>query len=270
MKSIKSFISCVIILAIFGAVVFYLGWTQFKVEPGECAVLQSKTSGVCSTPIQAGVFSWHAQLLLPTNATLTIFSLAPKTMIEEVSGSLPNAKLYEQQGENAYDFNYHVKLEISLNTTPQALVEFVKENAKFKQKDLDALLKQRATEIANIVTTFLLDNPKVVASSAIIAQTELLQKYSDIQVQSVVIKEATLPDKDLYESVKSSYLLYKEKLDAALEKQALEQAQKMGEDNRVLSRLTRLAQMLQEYPQLEALCKSGDIKSLVDVLEVLK
>ena len=87
---IKKFFANIVILAIFAAVVFYIGWITFLVKPGFCAVMSSKTSGIYEKPVMSGAMTWRWERLLPTNVTLETFDLAPFKSTQVVSGELPS------------------------------------------------------------------------------------------------------------------------------------------------------------------------------------
>ena len=85
----KKFLACVVILAVFTGLVFYTGWTQFKVKPDTIGIVVSKTNGVDEKPVLNGEFSWHWQFLLPTNATLKTFHIKPFMTQKTINGTLP-------------------------------------------------------------------------------------------------------------------------------------------------------------------------------------
>ena len=72
-KAVRSFITCLVILVIFGGAVFFIGWTQLRIKPDCVGVIKSKTSGVQKKPVYPGMFSWNWEFLIPTNADLKLF-----------------------------------------------------------------------------------------------------------------------------------------------------------------------------------------------------
>ena len=103
----RKFNICLFILILFSGVVFYIGWTQFKVDSDKCGVLVSKTSGVCEEPVIPGEFSWHWELLLPTNAQIKQFSIEPQTINKTVKGELPSGSIYSQLYTSNDNFSYY-------------------------------------------------------------------------------------------------------------------------------------------------------------------
>ena len=84
----KKFLLALFILAVFSGFVFYIGWTEIKVNPDEIGVVISKTGGLDPEPVINGEFSWHWEFLLPTNAKIKTFSLKPLNVTKSVSGEL--------------------------------------------------------------------------------------------------------------------------------------------------------------------------------------
>ena len=140
----KKFLACVFILAIFTGIVFYAGWTQFRVKPDTIGVVVSKTSGIDSKPVLNGEFAWHWQFLLPTNATLKTFQIKPVSAQKTVNGTLPSgeayASIYGAQGLFDYSFTF----EILLTLSPEALVQLMQLNKITDDKDLNEYLEGRS------------------------------------------------------------------------------------------------------------------------------
>ena len=83
---VKKFFANFIVLLIFSAVVFFIGWIQFYVRPGTCAIMKSKTGGLYHSAVVPGVFTWRWERLLPTNVSLEIFDLSVYKATQSVSG----------------------------------------------------------------------------------------------------------------------------------------------------------------------------------------
>ena len=144
----KKVIAIFFILLVSAGVVFYFGWTQFKVGAGECGVLISKTSGVNSEPVLPGKFSWHWESLLPTNAVLRVFSLKPRTVTKTVSGSLPSADVYSTAFQSAPDFSYRFDFICTARVTPENIIALVKSGIVTDAESLDAYLDSSCTALA--------------------------------------------------------------------------------------------------------------------------
>ena len=134
----KKVIAVFFILLVLAGVVFYFGWTQFKVGAGECGVLISKTSGVNREPVMPGKFSWHWECLLPTNAVLRVFSLKPRSVTKTVSGSLPSADVYSTAFQSAPDFSYRFDFICTARVTPENIIALVSGGIVTDAESLDA------------------------------------------------------------------------------------------------------------------------------------
>lgn len=83
----KKALPCLILLLLFAAGVFFIGYGNLKVGVDEIGVVSSKTGGTNKTCIENGVFYWSPAFLLPTNVLIKKFSLAPVVYNKNVSAS---------------------------------------------------------------------------------------------------------------------------------------------------------------------------------------
>ena len=95
-KILKNLLACFFIIVIFGSILFYLGWTQIKIPAQGFGILISKTGGVSEKPIKSGVFSWHWEFLIPTNAQLKVFNLEKYSYSKRFSGELSSGDFYNK------------------------------------------------------------------------------------------------------------------------------------------------------------------------------
>ena len=114
----KKFFACVVILAIFSSVVFYFGWTQFRVKPQQVGIVISKTDGIDETPVTNGTFSWHKEFLIPTNAELKLFSIKPVNLTKTVKGQLPSGNVYTAVYNSSDNFDYFLSFSMSMTEKP--------------------------------------------------------------------------------------------------------------------------------------------------------
>ena len=205
----KKFLACVFILAIFTGIVFYAGWTQFRVKPDTIGVVVSKTSGVDSKPVLNGEFAWHWQFLLPTNATLKSFQIKPVNIQKSVSGCLPSgeayASIYGAQGLFDYSFTF----DISLTLSPEAIVELMKENKITDDKDLNAYLEAAAATLAQHAAAYILNraeaNPSFRAEALkreeILRGIQIYKDFPELDVTVFAIQSSKLPDYKMYNKI---------------------------------------------------------------------
>ena len=207
----KKFLACVFILAIFSGIVFYFGWTQFRVKPDSIGIVISKTNGIDDKPVENGEFAWHWQFLLPTNAQLKIFHIKPVEVVKTVSGALPSGEAYAAIYGAEGLFNYSFTFDISLTVSPQALVELMKLNKITDDSDLTAYLEGAAGTLAQHAANFILNkadgNPDFRAESLrreeILRGIQIYKDFPEIDVSVFSIQTSKLPDYKMYKKIQN-------------------------------------------------------------------
>ena len=207
----KKFLACVFILAIFSGVIFYFGWTQFRVKPDTIGIVVSKTNGIDDKPVQNGEFVWHWQFLLPTNATLKTFHIKPVESVKTISGALPSGEAYAAIYGAEGLFNYSFTFDISLTVSPEAVVELMKLNKITDDSDLAAYLEGAAGTLAQHAANFILtkaqDNPDFRAESLrreeILRGIQIYKDFPEIDVSVFSIQTSKLPDYKMYKKIQN-------------------------------------------------------------------
>lgn len=207
----KKFLACVFILAIFSGVIFYFGWTQFRVKPDTIGIVVSKTNGIDDKPVQNGEFAWHWQFLLPTNATLKTFHIKPVESVKTISGALPSGEAYAAIYGAEGLFNYSFTFDISLTVSPEAIVELMKLNKITDDSDLAAYLEEAAGTLAQHAANFILtkaqDNPDFRAESLrreeILRGIQIYKDFPEIDVSVFSIQNSKLPDYKMYKKIQN-------------------------------------------------------------------
>ena len=207
----KKFLACVFILAIFSGVIFYFGWTQFRVKPDTIGIVVSKTNGIDDKPVQNGEFAWHWQFLLPTNATLKTFHIKPLESVKTISGALPSGEAYAAIYGAEGLFNYSFTFDISLTVSPEAVVELMKLNKITDDSDLGAYLEGAAGTLAQHAANFILskaqDNPDFRAESLrreeILRGIQIYKDFPEIDVSVFSIQNSKLPDYKMYKKIQN-------------------------------------------------------------------
>ena len=205
----KKFLACVVILAVFTGVVFYTGWTQFKVKPDTIGIVVSKTNGVDEKPVLNGEFSWHWQFLLPTNATLKTFHIKPFTVQKTITGTLPSgeayASIYNAQGLFDYSFTF----EISLTLSPEALVELMELNKITDDSDLETYLEGAAGTLAQHAASYILGRAEgntgfrveSLRREEILRGIQIYKDFPELDVTVFSIMTSKLPDYNMYKKI---------------------------------------------------------------------
>ena len=240
--SMKKVIAIFFILLISAGVVFYFGWTQFKVGAGECGVLISKTSGVNREPVLPGKFSWHWECLLPTNAVLRVFSLKPRSATKTVSGSLPSADVYSTAFQSAPDFSYRFDFICTAHVTPENIIALVKNGIVTDAESLDAYLDSSCTALAGKAAAYILMKssnstdfqPETVTSEELLEGLRASVDYPNIVFDNFAVISSKLPDRTLYNSARDAYI----------EAQHMQQV-------RTEARNRDVSELLKTYPELQ-------------------
>ena len=270
----RRFFANLIVLVVAAAAVFFVGWVQFAVKPGNCAVMVSKTGGVHEKPVLGGVFTWRWERLLPTNLSLRMFETAPYESRKTVSGKLPSAEMYAAQLFQKADFSYRIDMKIQLSVQPQQMVALVRERDLKGQEELESYLEVKADLAARAVAEYLLaglegllGDPLALSGDELAAvATANRSDFNGFSLVSVDIVSASLPDLGLYMLARESFINYQARFDAEKEEKLSMQVKEHIEQDRILTQLEVLGSLLQKYPQLDELSKNGDITSLLNAL----
>ncbi len=274
---VKKFFANLIVLLIFSAAVFFIGWIQFCVRPGTCAIMKSKTGGLYNSAIVPGVFTWRWERLLPTNVSLEIFDLSVYKTTQSVSGKLPGADFYSSRiSDKKVDFSYKVEISVSMSLSPDGIYKLVSENKITSNEDLQGFYDAKAKLAASLVAEYLVSESSLVKPSAL-SQTEIQNviekkssEFEGIFISSVELLESRIPDIDLYNLSKANYASYLELLNSKMSQKAEAQAEYFVEQDRTLSQLEKLGAMLQKYPQLEEMFKTGDAAQIINAVKSMR
>lgn len=211
----KKFSVCFVILVIFAAFVFAIGWTQFKVKPGESAVLVSKTGGVQQKVIESGEFLWNWEFLLPTNANLVIFKTEPKNFTKKISGILPFSDEYKSVYKNNLlpDFSYEFEFSVSLTLNSKYLPYLYKNYSIRSQENLDLYLQNCSDALFKIAEDYYLERAQknsstrleYISFNEIFRNSEFSEDFPFVILLSLNLQNYKIPDFSLYEKAKSDY-----------------------------------------------------------------
>lgn len=203
-----------IILLLFGAVIFFIGWTQIRVKSNQAGVVVSKIKGISEKPVESGTFSWHWDFLLPTNAELKIFDSHPYSYSKTVKGILPSGEVYQAAYSGQPDFSYNFDFEITVSIEPEDIVQLMKKDMVSDQTSLEKYLDNSCEEIARSAANSFLKKaekdmffrPETVVTEDILYMTSANKRYPNIEFQNFTVKSAKFPDFKLYENVRERYI----------------------------------------------------------------
>lgn len=274
---VKKFFANFIVLLIFSAVVFFIGWIQFYVRPGTCAIMKSKTGGLYHSAVVPGVFTWRWERLLPTNVSLEIFDLSVYKATQSVSGELPSASFYSSRfSDKKVDFSYDVEISVSMSLSPEGIYKLVSENKITSNNDLKGFYDAKAKLVASLVAEYLVSSSLLVKPSALSQKEiqEVIEKktseFDGIFISSVELLDSKIPDVELYNLAKANYASYLELLNSKMAQKAESQAEFFVEQDRTLAQLEKLGSMLQKFPQLEEMFKTGDAAQIINAVKSMR
>ena len=267
MKKRTSFFLSLIILLGFSGFVFYTGWTQFKVEPGNVGIVVSKTSGVNSNPVTHDKFSWSWEFLLPTNARLVVFT--PKTLNfqKTVSGLLPSGSEYAKVFGGQTDFSYSFAFSIDAKASLERIASLLKAGEIQSQDDLEKLLDRRADDFASLAAQKILEAAVSETGTDFSKAQGLLTKavnealaaqgaFADIQ--EATLKKFSLPDIALYKKAALDYEDYAKNLSAAALASAQKEAEESSRFKATMQKMESLGETLKKYPELSDMIKNSN------------
>lgn len=264
-SKMKKALVSLIILILFGGIVFYLGWVQFDVPLGQYGILQSKTSGVYPELIQSGKFLWRWERLLPTNTQLKIFSLDPISQTDTFSASLPSAQLYATKLEGNPDFTYAITVESKAKIHQDNLISLVEQHNLQNQEALEKLIRDELHQFNIAITSYLLQETQndttglliqTITAKELVEATELMKKSPWLEIVSTDIRDVKMPDASLYLTAKNAYL------NSIIEGTG---AQEITESDN-FSALVNLGEILTKYPVLTEYMIAGDVTTTLEFL----
>ncbi|ULQ59973.1 hypothetical protein K7I13_01120 [Brucepastera parasyntrophica] len=256
----KAFIS-IIFLIIVGAVVFFIGWIQFAVPAGHYGVMISKTGGVNPKPVLPAEFRWQWERLLPTNTTLIIFDPAPVNKVITTSDTLPLAETYSKLLNDHTDFSWKIVLDITAGVKPEILPELVEKNSIKTQDQFEDWLAKNISTAADSVSrqfigsvfsdydTYMSSVLDPTSRADSIAQNSSAVN-SMLELVSLSVKEAVIPDFSQYSIASETYTTYQKARSEQLAEIAAKESANSVYDYLQIERLAQWGELISKYPSL--------------------
>lgn len=279
----KFFVSFFIIL-IFCGVCFFIGFVQFHIPQGNYGVMVSKTSGWDKDVITPGKPVWKWEKLLPTNAIVYNFSVAPHSKTYKYQGNLPSGELYSMLLEGTPDFKYEVEIMITGTIKPELLPSIVSGNNITTQPQLDEYIDTRLQlagqkYIAELIDEGIKTSNTNNGASGILSQKFLLSQsesfikngFYDLEIQDLTVNKLVFPDFDLYNTGKTAYLNYQKQKQDIINNSAELNAGYAAEEWIEIQRFAEWGKVLSDYPiliQFLAVAK-GDAEAAFKAMESL-
>ena len=255
----KAFLIILVVLVILAGVTFYFGWVQIHLPAEHYAVVFTKTSGYDQEVIRPGEFSWRWERLIPTNMTLFIFDLRPRSRVISFEGSLPSAELYSSVLPENPGFSYRGEIDVTFTIAPQSLPTLVAEE-KLLPDQLDNFYDAKAQALSDSTLKLLQGSevdPTDTQELNRRVQRNAAAAVPDLELSNLTVRVVHIPDSDLYELARSSYRglvqARDRSRDEAVARLAEEQVRaenaRAGEKAK-LQALREYGELLNEYPIL--------------------
>lgn len=275
---VKKVLWNIFILAVFACAVFYIGWITFRVKPGYCAIMTSKTSGVYEKPVVSGVFAWRWERLLPTNVSLETFDLAPYKTTQTVAGELPSSKVYKDFAAADADFSYNIKLNISMSITPEEILALYKANKIRTNEDLQEYYGTKSKIAASLLADSIIkSNTGSMVKLSALSESQILEilmnsknEFKGMAISSVEIADCKIPDIEIYNKAKDSYDSFQKMLESKLEVQAGKNAESYVEMDKTMKQFEKIGSLMKTYPNLQDMFKTGDAAAIINALKSVK
>ena len=205
----KGVISIIVLLGIAGTI-FVAGWIQILLPPATYAVLFSKTGGFDSRVIAPGSFAWRWERVIPGNVTLFLFDLQPTSVTTRISGELPSAGAVASVLPGTVDFSYRATVTVTFAVRPEALPRLV-ETEGMRPESLHEWSRGQADTIAAAAAELAQRGSRTSGLRDLAAhEAEMIAPLNDqfrsLEVRAVRFDDLHLPDLELYQRARRSYL----------------------------------------------------------------
>jgi len=256
----KKFLFFLLVLIILGGTGFFLGWAHLTVPPGSYGVMRSKTHGLDPQVIREGEFRWLWFKLIPTNVTISTYTLGPVTRSIRSAGTLSSGQVYAALAGVEADFSWEISGELSFSIRPEVLPELTRRENLRDNEDLRRAEERIAERIENFVLQRLRayadreDGEKLetlrLTGSLPELDADILRTFPEIQNLICTIRVVRFPDYILFRSLKELYREYVSLLHAALNPHIGREAEARMAINLRLDELARYGELLTRYPIL--------------------
>jgi hypothetical protein len=255
----KTFLIILVILVILAGVGFYFGWVQIHLPAEHYAVMSTKTGGYDEEVIRPGEFSWRWERLIPTNTTLYIFDLHPRSKEISLQGSLPSAELYSSVLPENPEFTYKGEIDVVFSIAPESLPSLVAEEKLFPDR-LEDFYIAKAKALSDTVLEILKESDVDPADSQALnrrVRSELAATVPHLAISSLEVRVMNIPDRDLYELARTSYRDLVQTRDrsraeavARLAEEQVRAENARAQEREKLDALREYGELLNQYPIL--------------------
>ncbi len=260
----KKFFTWIIVIILFTAAIFSIGWIQLWTEKGDsCTVMISKTSGIYEEPIVNGSFNWRWERLIPSNVVLESFEINRGTYSKSYTEKLDGADFYGSL--TSTDFSYSIDLSVNITAEPEEILKLCKKKIIKNDSDLTEYCKGIVDSFALKLLAELKETSFVDIEKSV---EKVLRDFNNgIKITSAKITDHKFPDMTLYSKAKEITDQYYEVLNKKINDLADSNAAKIVQQKEALSKLEELGQIVEKHPVLTEILKEGNLEQIMKVLK---
>ena len=262
MKTFRTLLILVIVLLAGAGLVFFFGWTQFSIPAGKYGVMLSKSGGYYQKVITPGQLTWRWERLIPTNARIFVFDLAPRQVHYTAEGALPSADQYSKVLNIKDNFSWSFSVDALVTLKPEYLVAAVTKNGLQTQEGLETAIDSGAQAALQTLmyryVSELLDNPyeyQQVKTDYHALSEKIKSELSktigpEFLIEDITLSKIVIPDIHTYKLAEQSYNLYEQQREMLLAETAAKEAQYAASEQFQIDRLTKWGDFLAKYPHI--------------------
>ena len=236
---------------------FLAGWLQLALPPDACGVIYTRTRGFDPEVVRPRGFTWRWQRLLPKALVLYQFDLPPRLAELPVSGSLASGAVYASLVPERPDFSYELHVAVRYRVRPEALPRLADRDG-LRPEGLADWYRTADADLVRQVTETALDSAAADATGvAADLVARLPGRVPDLELLDIAPTVIRMPDRELYERLRTSYLAAFTARESALAAAAgrlavLEAAALIDEQRheRSIAMLDRYGELLDRHPAL--------------------
>jgi hypothetical protein len=253
---LRFLITLLILIGAAGSV-FWFGWVQYSLGEGDYGVIYTKSNGYEPEVLKNGEFAWRWQGLLPTNLTLHVFNLEPRTLSLNRAGELPSGKLYAAMAGDNVSFNWEIDAKVVYRMNPDSLPTLVANG--LVSSELDSFYSDFESKLDSELVRLIaveIDSDTDVAIGERLRSLEkaLTDKASSIDSRVIIVEASVLdwtyPDLALYVESRRLVLDFMSKKQAVMAEVEDSSVRRQDVQGNRLDLLEEYGRVLNEYPVL--------------------
>ncbi|MCL1814959.1 MAG: hypothetical protein FWG27_03955 [Treponema sp.] len=253
----KKLILLILLLAAGGAV-FFLGWVQYEVPIGSIGVIRSKTHGISSYPVKEGKLLWLWYKLIPTNVSVSVFSIQEFIIPIDFSGILPSGDVYSAMAGLYADFSYNYTISLAGRLKNESLPDLASRENLLNQADLDAYCSRFSKEIESHIRTLLWayrEDEQILKEAQETGTIRAMEKdltvnFPDMELIKLTVNALQFPDFVLYDAVRELYREYLASQRSNIRDEIARFSLENIQNRRRLDELAGYGDLLSKYPIL--------------------